>query len=370
MNFSSKLKFCAPKIRPNAKPETVGSNAYRTRQTKQNSVNQNTEINDYANFFDFIIEESKLSAFEIECLFRDLYINFNTLKGDKNLFCLFPQCETKGVEKSHLFAESLIRQFSIKGKVLTKCFYPKDLLKNINYTVEEVGVGTALTFPGFCKICEQKFEFEKKKQLVTPKDYLLQLLRSASYELRIAQIEKIHVEKIIKLIINKSSKKSELYFQKKVSNIKLTGVNEVETFLSEQIVELNKRIEVQSKLYRKVCRIYSEEASGKILNIKMKIFLPIFLMYSGKLEIENLKGNVILNLCPVNSEYSEITILDFNNKFSTQYLERLIHDNIITIIINLLTISNNWIINKEFWDNQISFEVKQEILKNRFFDRH
>lgn len=333
-------------------------------------MNQNQEINDYANFFDFIIEESKLSTIEIEYLFRDLYINFNTLKGDKNLFCLFPQCETKGVEKSHLFAESLIRQFSIKGKVLTKCFYPKDLLKNINYTVEEIGVGTSLTFPGFCKVCEQKFEFEKRKQLVTPKDYLLQLLRSASYELRIAQIEKIHVDRKIKLIINKSSKKSELFFQEGVSNIKLTGVNEVESFLNEQIIELNKRIKAKSKLYRKVCRIYSEEASGKIVNIKMKLFLPIFLMYSGMLEINNLKGNVILNLCPVNSEYSEITILDFNNKFSTQYLEKIIHENIITIIAKLLTISNNWIINKEFWNNYISFELKQEILKNRFFYRH
>lgn len=333
-------------------------------------MNQDQENNDYAKFFYFIIEESKLTAFEIECLFRDLYINFNTLKGDNNLFCLFPQCETKGVEKSHLFAEGLIRQFSIKGKVLTKCFYSKDLLKNINYTVEEIGVGTSLTFPGFCKVCEQKFEFEKRKQLVTPKDYLLQLLRSASYELRIAQIEKIQVEKKIKLIINKSSKKSELYFQENVSNIKLTGVNAIEGFLNGQIIELNKRIEAQSKLYRKVCRIYSEEANANVVHIKMKIFLPIFLMYSGMLVIDNLKGNVILNLCPVNGEYSEITILDFNNKFSKQYLEKIIHVNIITIITNLLTISNNWIINKEFWDNYISFEVKQEILKNRLFDRH
>ncbi len=222
-----------------------------------------------------------------------------------------------------------------------------------------------MTFPGFCKICEQKFTFESKKQLVTTTDYLLQLIRSASYELRIAQLEKNQLEKILKNIVNKSSKKAETYLKPNISNLKLRGINEIEAFIQKQIIGLNKRIENKSNLYKKICNEYNTERNGKIINIKMKLYLPVFLMYCGRLQINYKKGDVILNLSPIDKEFSEITIINFNKQFSERFLSKIVQENIFLLIINLLNISSNWIINKDFWENNISDQAQKKILKNK-----
>ncbi len=90
--------------------------------------------------FKFILNENKLSIIEIEQIYKGTYFNLNTLKGNKNMQCLFPDCENIGVEKSHLFAESLINFFSKNGKFFTKKFYPNVDLNNLNFRYEEIGV--------------------------------------------------------------------------------------------------------------------------------------------------------------------------------------------------------------------------------------
>lgn len=87
-------------------------------------VNDDDQL--YKELFHFIMSQGELNDSEVMNLMLSGYINYNKLKGNKRLQCLFPKCKNIGVQKSHLFAESFLDHFTVAGELYTKSFFQKE----------------------------------------------------------------------------------------------------------------------------------------------------------------------------------------------------------------------------------------------------
>lgn len=121
----------------------------------------------------FLIGLSKLSEGEISTTVLQNFINLNKVKGSKNLQCCFPNCTNIEVKKSHLFARTFLESIAEDGQLLTRSYYPLNQSAPELVGTEKIGVSEAMTFPGFCSKCEQKFNYERNRNFENVHDFFL-----------------------------------------------------------------------------------------------------------------------------------------------------------------------------------------------------
>jgi hypothetical protein len=317
-------------------------------------------------YFERLKQLGKLTSEEVQQLFLEGYINLNKLKGSKNLKCLFPNCSNVGVVKSHLFSEAFLRKISKKGKVISRSYYPTKINSKSNFSLEEIGINQAMTFPGFCKECEQKFNFEKKGLINLEDDYFLQLLRTVCYEKRILEIELENNYLTLQRVSEKSANKANIiHSTKKVNLLSITGINEIEQFLKERNKYLQKRLKETNHFYNEMVRIYNNLKPAIIYSVHLPVSIPIFAGYCGKLDVyfksRNSNPRIIINIHPRGESETLIFWIDLKNVFDSVIFKSLKDDEINHFIFNIMRISNNWLSNSEFWDCEINESIQNFI---------
>jgi hypothetical protein len=94
--------------------------------------------------------------------------------------CVYPGCAEQSIRASHTIQESALRLIAENSTLLTPSF---DLGRGCP-VMQEVGVGEASTFPGFCERHEMVFaEFEQNGGIRSGRDAELQLFRIVCREL-------------------------------------------------------------------------------------------------------------------------------------------------------------------------------------------
>lgn len=320
-------------------------------------------------FFALLIDQGKLSEREVGYILKGKYSNLNKVAGSKHLTCMYPNCGKVGVKKSHLFAATFLRHFAEGGKLYTKSFFPKFNGPNFDYYIEELGIGQALTFPGFCEDCEQKFSFEPKGKIDQAEDYFLQLLRAVCYDKRILELEMSANEAIVNTLRQQAARKvNPLFTNGKFRFISIKGVNKIETFFTERekihAIELQKMTEI----YDRFTKIQNGQPALNIVSLRVPIHFHFFVSYIGDLTWNrhglDFQSNLILNICPIDKEFTDLFFVDLNDQLTQERLSNFDAADVMLLIGELTCCSQTWLANKAYWHN-LSNGTRQEILRNR-----
>lgn len=333
-----------------------------------------TNNQDYRKLFHAIGDSSKLNDQEIANVLKASFKNLNKLKGNTSSSCLFPNCQNIGVESSHLYSKGFLKLISENGKVITKSYFPKISGKKFAFTIEEIGISEAMTFPGFCKICEQKFKFENNISLKESSDYILQLLRTVCYQKRILEIEINSNSDLLTKINSLSVAKVQPIFKLFNAELKsISGINKIEYFLKNENRLLTNQLKKVDRIYKKFCLIYNKQLSATVLTIHLPRSLPFFASYVGSLRIgEDEKisiSNIVINIHPIKTNETEIFLVDFSKRLTKRYFQKLSLDEQVHFFAAILKLSTNWLMNKKYW-SMLSFETKNKILEHSFRDEN
>ena len=317
-------------------------------------------------FFETLRTNGRLTQTEIHNLLVGTFINYNKLGGDGRLECLFPGCNAVGVERSHLFSKGFLNYHSEGGKLYGKSFYPYINRLDKGFSIEELGISEAMTFPGFCSKCEQKFLFEKLKNLGNGNDYFLQLFRTVCYEKRILEKEISRNKEVIEQIRDATAKKLKPIFDGKIKSVQ--GLNDIEVFILYLNGKLLNKLKAIDKTYNLFGQAYNGNKGMKIINIQLKRRLPVFAGYVGKMSFKinkkRFKSNLILNIHPVNQNETEVFFIDLNEKLSEEQFIAFDMSDLMEIFREVMICSNNLIISKSYWE-MLNEETKNEILRNK-----
>jgi hypothetical protein len=327
------------------------------------------ELKYYKMLFDHFADQAKLSEQEVANILKDGFINLNSIKGDKSLPCLFPNCSSIGVERSHLFSRGFLKLISENGKFYSKSFFPKITKENPHFQIEEIGISQAMTFPGFCSVCEKKFPFERNKEYSEVKDYFLQLFRTVCYDKRVLEIEIESNKQTLKRIIEVSTNKIRPIFNKTGARLEhISGTNLMETFLEKKNKELAKELNKINITYQKFLEAYIEKRSIKIVAMSIPTSIPFFTGYVGNIKLrvgeKIFKSNVVLNIHPVTANETLVFFTDFRRKLNETILKSLSVDDFVGIFAEIMACSNNWVVKKTYW-HLLSDQTRFEVLRNR-----
>lgn len=322
----------------------------------------------YKEQFKFIVRNSKLSSVDVGNLLKDNYTNLNKLKGSKQLSCLFPNCSNIGVQSSHLFSEGFLKIISEKGTVYAKSNFPNISKDNLSHTVEKLGVSKAMTFPGFCKKCEQKFTFEKNKAFNTSNDYFLQLFRTICYEKRIIEIEIANNEKTNERLNQKSADRANLIFSSlDLKFTSIVGSNDVELFFKHRNNQLYKNLKRINTIYNRFVNAFNSKVSLTVFTINIPAIVPFFAGYVGDLSVKKNQqrkvAKVVLNLHPTAPSKTEFFLVDFNNVLNSRFFSPFKQKDFFNFFADIIDLSDNWVVNKAYWDTTLTEGTKKKLLR-------
>jgi len=328
----------------------------------------------YRKLLHAIGDNSKLSDREIANVLKASFKNLNKIKGNTSSACLFPNCQNIGVESSHLYSKGFLKLISENGKVFTKSYFPKISDKKFAFSIEEIGISEAMTFPGFCKTCEQKFEFENNISLKESRDYFLQLLRTVCYEKRVLETEIKSNSDLLAKINGLSVAKVQPIFKFFNAELKsISGINKIEYFLKDKNRLLTNQLKKIDRFYKRFCMIYNEQFPATVLTIHLPRSLPYFASYTGSLRFgldeRRSISNIVINIHPIKANATEIFLIDFSRKLTKRYFQKLSSDEQVYFFAAILKLSNNWLMNKAYW-SMLSSETRNEILKHNFRDEN
>lgn len=322
----------------------------------------------YRELLKFIVRSSKLSSVDVGNLLKDNYINLNKLKGSKQISCLFPNCSNIGVESSHLFSAGFLKIISENGTVYAKSYFPHIQKDNLSHTIEKLGVSKAMTFPGFCKKCEQKFTFEKNKAFNTSNDYFLQLFRTICYEKRIIEIEIANNEKTNERLNQKFSDRANLIFSSlDLKFTSIVGSNDIELFFKHKNNQLRKKLKRINTIYNRFVNAFNSKISLTVFTINIPAIVPFFAGYVGDLLVKKNQqqkvAKVVLNLHPTTSSKTELFLVDFNNVLNSKFFSAFKQKDFLNFFAAIIDLSDNWVVNKTYWDTMLTEDSKKEVLK-------
>ena len=96
--------------------------------------------------------------------------------------CMYPDCENASIRRSHAISRAgSLSIIAEAGHVVRPAIHAR----TGNVQIQRIGLRQASTFPGFCRIHELEFgRFENTKACETEDAWILQLFRTACWELR------------------------------------------------------------------------------------------------------------------------------------------------------------------------------------------
>jgi hypothetical protein len=130
------------------------------------------------------------------------------------LECLFPGCSEPTVRSHTLSRSGPLDCIAEDGHVVT----PWVEQGSGRLTVKRIGLGTASTFPGFCRTHEQRFSaFERAHRFESEFDHYLQFFRVACREVRIKLERQRHAPLVLQSIEEAITRRGEALLREEVA---------------------------------------------------------------------------------------------------------------------------------------------------------
>ncbi|WP_042141894.1 hypothetical protein [Paucisalibacillus sp. EB02] len=329
-----------------------------------------------------------------EKLFNDSLIDLNIRKklkfDSKNEFyqsvkskkkCMFPNCESKSIKRSHTIPKSgSLKLISDDSHLL----YPHldEDSDELRMVMDRIGIGDASTFPGFCKKHEMIFsEFEQKKEIDSIEQAKLQAYRSICREI---VIDKLHLDKVRIAIYKYKNERNKQYrlvlenkISKKIEKVKVEYDDYRIKFAKIAQSKLTEKLEFSSKIHKKFLEIIKNEQTQEnvvmnVVNIDMKF--PVALSGVGYANItDNKKNNreikMILNVIPFKSS----TVLIFAGDIIDKDILENHYDYVVQhplFILNFIESfmmhgTDHWFIQPKIWNEMDG--IKQKYILDYFF---
>ncbi|MXS71563.1 hypothetical protein GSF70_10070 [Flavobacteriaceae bacterium W22] len=296
----------------------------------------------------------------------------------ENRKCSVKYCRKKAV-KSHLFQESLLRKNAHNGHYL----YPAADLDKRKIKISKVGINKALTFPGFCEFHENMFEYEKKEQLEYEHELQTLIYKAICYHHVYWDIVLKKTENSVEKLIKKRQEKFEKFTNGKYRSLfNLLSIEFKDFHFAdsrhedfEQLLKQRKKIVNDALKFKRLIWqdiILDKEENLKSHIIEMDKVIPIFFCYLGNLTIKNEDLSFDDNACLIIHPFKESTKLIFttkNENFSTlkKLLDRLdIESALHFVLSSLLYVSDNWLINEEFYNKYLPVKLKEALESANF----
>lgn len=333
---------------------------------------------DISNFFNEIFDDAykdyssiELSNSELKELIYNSKVHFHSFAETRK--CSVKYCRKTAIN-SHLFQESILRKNSFKGHFI----YPAPDYENRKIKLNKIGVNKALTFPGFCEVHENIFEYEKKEQIDYEHELRTLVYKAICYNHVYWDIIYKYTEDSIKALIDKKHEKFEKLSIKKYKslfdalqiNLKSFQFSDPRYKNLSNILKEKRKIINETLVFKKLAWKDIEadnDENLKYFAISLNEVIPIFFSYFGDLNIRN--DDLIFNdkACLIIHPFKESTQIIFitrNNNYNTlkNLLNRLTPELTLNFILSsLVYVSDNWLINEEFYNEHIPNELKKLI---------
>ncbi|MGF0471628.1 hypothetical protein ACQQ6W_18745 [Lysinibacillus fusiformis] len=192
-----------------------------------------------------LIDDKNLKKLKFESV-NSLY---KELKKEKK--CIFPNCKSRSIKKSHTIQKSGSLNVIAENSHLLHPYFD-DFADEMTFIMKQIGIGEASTFPGFCKQHESIFSvFEEKKDIDTISEGVLQAYRSLCRELVIRKIELKNSQKAVLKYKSERNRQAKLLVESKIhqelrnveiehDNFRIKAANIVKIKLTEKITFLEK----------------------------------------------------------------------------------------------------------------------------------
>ncbi|WP_157444137.1 MULTISPECIES: hypothetical protein [unclassified Chryseobacterium] len=288
----------------------------------------------------------------------------------ENRKCSVKYCRKKAV-KSHLFQESILRKNSHNGHFI----YPASDLDKKKIKISKIGINKALTFPGFCETHENMFEYEKKEQLDYEHELRTLIYKAICYHNVYWEIVLKKTENSINELIKKRHEKFERSTNGKYRslfkalNIELKDLhftdprhNDFDQFLKKRKKTIKETLIFKRLAWKDIELNKDENLSSHTIEIDKVI--PIFFCYLGNLTIKNEDLEFNNMACVIIHPFKESTKLIFTTKNENfgvlkKLLDRLDIDSTLNFILSsLLYVSDNWLMNENFYNKYIPVKLK------------
>lgn len=343
----------------------------------------NNEDEEIFNFFNEIFDDAHndynsitLSNSEIKELIYNSKVHFHSFSETRK--CSVKYCRKKAIN-SHLFQESVLRKNSFKGHFI----YPSPDYENRKIKLRKIGVNKALTFPGFCEVHENIFEYEKKEQIDYEHELRTLVYKAICYNHVYWDIIYKYTKESIKALIDKKHEKFEKSSIKKYKKLFDALQIDLKSFhfsdsrhqSLENILKEKRKIINETLVFKKLA--WKDIEADKDENLKYFIItldevIPIFFSYFGDLTIGNDDLTFNDKACLIIHPFKESTQLIFitrNTNYNTlnTLLNRLTPELTLNFILSsLVYVSDNWLINEEFYDKHIPNDLKKLIESANF----
>jgi hypothetical protein len=315
-----------------------------------------------------------------DVIFNKLAINYNNLTPDGSNRCMHNYCRSRNIKASHVLPEAALRLIcGTSGKQKNVLYTPIADIDGDHLKVVSLGVGKAFRFPGFCEKHENWFDFEKEKEIVSDTQAYKQVFRTICYD-RFLQELFLNQEKLLSqlLLVKTREKITHMIRKHTILEIELASYQNFET---KGMLRRLKQSVKRANLLLQEFRIFKRAVWRAARNDKRNVYLwqgqtssriPIAFSHCGGFTITNndktygifgaiilipvASGSLIL-ICTPKKYKPQINYLlkSFKEKGHLEHF----------ILQALASLTDNWLVNPEFWDNELSETTKKEILAKR-----
>jgi hypothetical protein len=311
----------------------------------------------------------ELSESEIKELIYSSKVNFHSFSENRK--CSVKYCRKKAVN-SHLFQESILRKNSQNGHYI----YPAADLDTRKIKLNKIGVNKALTFPGFCTTHEDMFEYEKKEQLNYEHELRTLVYKAICYNHVYWDIIYKYSEESIKALIEKKNEKFEKSTNGKYKSLLDSFDIELKRFhfsdsrhknlkqhLKERKTIINDTLTYKRLAWKDIEANVNDNLKSYIMELDTVI--PIFFSYFGNLTIKNDDLAFDDKACVIIHPFKESTKLIFTTTINNHIILETLLNRLTPeltwnfILSSLVYVSDNWLINEDFYNKFIPVGVKE-----------
>lgn len=335
----------------------------------------NDGVSEYLNYlFDTAYQEYNsisLTESELKSIIFSNSINFHTTFDIRK--CAVKYCRNKAI-MSHLFQESVLKKIAKDGHLLSPYFN----INNKKVELKRIGIKKALTFPGFCKVHENMFEYEKNEKVNYEHELRSLIYKTICYNHVFWDIAYQKMKNSFeKAIEQKQNKFDKILYDKYQKHFKNLGIDLKSLKFSDHTqvgfkasLRERKKLVIEALKFKKLIWSDIEMSQNKNLKpyiIKIDEVIPICLSYFGNLSIRKKEEFFSEPACFIIHPFKNHTQLIFstpskNHKKLKHILKDFKAEEVWSLILSsLVYISDNWLINPDFYSKACPPQLKQLI---------
>jgi hypothetical protein len=326
-------------------------------------------------------EEKPLRDGEIkDMVFNKIKVNYNNIIPNHGDRCMYLYCRERSIRASHVISEVFLRNIcGSSGKRANVLYTPIPNLNLNKLIVTSIGVGKAFRFPGFCERHENWFEFEKESDITTDFHHYKQVYRSLCYEEYLQTLfikkERLGYDLIVEKIREKAS---QFISENSILELSLTKFENAQTKMFKRhtlrSIKARKSLIQELRAFKNQVwtSIKTDEGLVASYEIKLNILVPLAFTHCGVINISNSKKDFriigAMILIPLDTGSLVMFCAPKKYKGKLKQLWKSFSDTTAfeTLIYNSMSLlTDNWLVNPEFWDTKLSSGLKEKILSRQ-----